>query len=121
MFTQEANVEAVYRASELMFGKDASMILAKLADVIDQAMKDGYEQGLMDGLENVEASMDDAFDNGFEKGADVSGNTDKWDDGYLAGVDDARSRPGVADSLVQDILNDRADEAFEAIEDVLER
>jgi hypothetical protein len=42
---------------------------------------------------------------------------ESFDDGYLEGVDDARRRPAFADSHVQDILNDRADEAFEALGD----
>jgi hypothetical protein len=40
---------------------------------------------------------------------------ESFDDGYLEGVDDARRRPAFADSHVQDILNDRADEHFESL------
>jgi hypothetical protein len=36
MFTQEVNVDAMYRATTLLFGDQAAMMLAKVADVIDR-------------------------------------------------------------------------------------
>jgi flagellar biosynthesis/type III secretory pathway protein FliH len=118
MFTQEVNVEAMYRAIGLMFGDQAAMILAKLADVIDKAMVDGYEQGLMDGQEKFEAACDASFDNGFENGAAEAGTndiTEAYDDGYMEGVRDARANPGLADTIVQDIISVRAEEHFDAL------
>jgi hypothetical protein len=131
MFTQEVNVEAMYRATELMFGPQASIILAKLADVIDKAMVDGYEQGLLDGQEKFEAACDAAFDAGWQNAEEQSNteaavdimaaHSEGYDDGYLHGVQDARANPTLADAVVQDIINVRAEYHFEAIEDVLER
>jgi flagellar biosynthesis/type III secretory pathway protein FliH len=128
MFTQEVNVEAMYRATELMFGEQASMILAKLADVIDKAMVDGYEQGLLDSQENLEAATAASFDNGYALGSaegimqaqDEADGAESYDDGYLQGVADARANPSLADESVQDIINVRAEDHFEAIEDVLD-
>jgi flagellar biosynthesis/type III secretory pathway protein FliH len=116
MFTQEVNVEAMYRATELMFGEQASMILAKLADVIDKAMADGYEQGLVDGLENAEVATSASFDNGFEAGQQNADTAEAYDDGYLAGVQDARANPALADETVQDIINVRAEDYYEALD-----
>lgn len=127
MFTQEVNVDAMYRATELMFGDQAAMILAKLADVIDKAMVDGYEQGLMQGQVNLEAACDASFDAGWEngeaegllQGEAVSDEiaSDAYDDGYLDGVDHARRRPDLADECVQDIINVRAEDHFNALLD----
>jgi hypothetical protein len=101
---------------ELLFNVESGL-LRDMFSIVERAMREGYELGLMQGQENIEVYTAKAFDHGYEKGAEVSGNDERWDDGYLAGVDDARSRPGIADSLVQDILNDRADEFFEALGD----
>lgn len=117
MFTQEVNVEAMYRATELMFGEQASLILAKLADVIDKAMVDGYAAGLADGQENLEAACDASFDAGWEAAgiADEAQSAEAYDDGYLSGVQDARANPALADEVVQDIINSRAEEFFDAM------
>lgn len=123
MFTQEVNVEAMYRATELLFGPQASMIIAKLADVIDKAMVDGYEQGLTDGQENLEAACDASFDNGYDLGAEFVADcaaaegtySEGYDDGYLDGVRDVRLNPALADETVQDIINVRAEAHFESL------
>jgi hypothetical protein len=120
MFTQEVNVDAMFRATALMFGDQAAMILAKLADTIDQAQQAAYELGVLKGQENLEAACDASFDNGFENGAAEAGTndiTEAYDDGYMEGVRDARANPGLADTIVQDIINDRADEFFEALDE----
>lgn len=73
MVTNEnVNVEAMYRAQVLMFGADTTMMVAKLADVIDQAMRDGYDLGKLDAEENVEERLDAAFDEGFEQGVEFA-------------------------------------------------
>jgi hypothetical protein len=43
--------------------------------------------------------------------------SEAYDDGYLHGVQDARANPALADENVQDIINDRADEHFEALDE----
>jgi hypothetical protein len=45
MFTQEVNVDAMYRATTLLFGDQAAMMLAKVADVIDTAQQAAYAAG----------------------------------------------------------------------------
>jgi hypothetical protein len=120
MFTQEVNVDAMFRATALMFGDQAAMILAKLADTIDQAQQAAYELGLQKGQENLEAACDASFDNGWDAAglaeAETMG-TQAWEDGYLDGVQDARANPTLTDVMVQDIINDRADEFYEAIDE----
>jgi hypothetical protein len=121
MFTQEVNVDAMYRATTLLFGDQAAMILAKLADTIDRAQQDAYAVGVLDGHDNREAACDAAFDAGWEHGeAEGRGVSDAnaslaFDEGYLQGVQDARVSPTYADLNVQDIINDRADEHFETL------
>jgi hypothetical protein len=120
MFTQEVNVDAMFRATALMFGDQAAMILAKLADTIDQAQQAAYELGVLKGQENLEAACDASFDSGWEASGIASTeahSTQAWEDGYLDGVHDARANPTLADEMVQNIINDRADECFEALED----
>jgi hypothetical protein len=96
------------------------MILAKLADTIDQAQQAAYELGVLKGQENLEAACDASFDNGWEAAGLVEAETkgtQAWEDGYLDGVQDARANPTLADVMVQDIINDRADEFYEAIDE----
>jgi hypothetical protein len=117
----------MFRATALMFGDQAAMILAKLADTIDQAQQAAYELGLQKGQENLEAACDASFDSGWQFGeaegtgaglADVDAQaSEAYDEGYLDGVDHARRRPDLADEMVQDIINDRADEFFEALDE----
>jgi hypothetical protein len=128
MFTQEVNVEAMYRATTLLFGDQASMILAKLADVIDKAMVDGYELGLQEGRAGLEAACDASFDAGWQFGeaegaleaaaGDEEEQAEAYDDGYLQGVQDARANPTLADETVQEIISLRAEEHFEAVIDI---
>jgi hypothetical protein len=69
MFTQEVNVDAMYRATTLLFGDQAALILAKLADTIDRAQQDAYEagkNGLMD--DATETSFDVGYTSGFDQG-----------------------------------------------------
>jgi hypothetical protein len=127
MFTQEVNVDAMYRATTLLFGDQAAMILAKLADTIDEAQKAAYELGLAAGQENLQTAADDAFDLGWQfgeaegHGAGIAGvdaqASEAYDEGYLDGVDHARRRPDLADEMVQDIINMRAEGHFEALEE----
>jgi hypothetical protein len=127
MFTQEVNVDAMFRATALMFGDQAAMILAKLADTIDQAQQAAYELGLQKGQENLEAACDASFDSGYTAGYDQGNGeatlqaevdvteigTEAYDDGYLDGVQDARANPSLADAQVQDIISVRAEAFYE--------
>jgi hypothetical protein len=132
MFTQEVNVDAMYRATTLLFGDQAALILAKLADTIDRAQQDAFAAGLAEGQENLHVAADAAFDAGYAEGyawgsaegvmqaideGDAVDSEALYDDGYLDGVRDARANPALADETVQDIINDRADEHFEALAD----
>jgi hypothetical protein len=117
----------MFRATALMFGDQAAMILAKLADTIDQAQQAAYELGLQKGQENLEAACDASFDNGYSAGydqgqgeAELQANVDisesgseAYDNGYLQGVQDARAMPGLADENAQDIIIARAEEFYD--------
>jgi hypothetical protein len=128
---QEINLVALDQTLTLLFGNQHRELVTKLYTAFDQTMKQGYELGLMQGQVNLEAACDASFDNGFEYGktegaleAEVgieAALTEAYDDGYLDGVQDARANPALADEVVQDIINVRAEDHFEAIEDVLER
>jgi hypothetical protein len=128
---QEVNLIALDKALTLLFGDEHSALVAKLYTAFDTAMKNGFELGLQQGQENLEAACDAAFDSGYEYGeaegllrgaADPNDEVSTaYDDGYLHGVGDARACPALADEVVQDILQIRAEDHFEAIEDVLER
>ena len=93
--------------------------------IVEEAIRHGYEMGKQDGLENLEATCDASFDRGFEYGKTEGAlesevgiedaMSDSFDDGYLDGVSDARRFPDFASETVQDIINDRAAEHFEAL------
>jgi hypothetical protein len=132
MLFQTMNSDALHRSALLMLGADGAEALAKTYQAFSNAMQAAYNQGhlagVMDENDRAEGLIDDAFDEGFEQGtkfAQLEAAVDEddtlqaidesFDDGYLEGVDDARRIPAFADDRVQAILNDRADEAFEAL------
>ena len=104
---------------------DATGALRNRFDLIEAAMRHGYELGLQKGLENLEAACDASFDSGFEHGAhEGAGGFEgernpseaaSYDDGYLQGVQDARAWPAGADYIVQDILAVRAEDHYERL------
>jgi flagellar biosynthesis/type III secretory pathway protein FliH len=137
MIFQTMNVEALARATTLLFGAAETEIVAKTYQAFAAAMQNAYETGRIDGVhaenDRAEGLIDEAFDEGFEQGArftklemqldaelaeaDAEQSIDEsFDDGYLEGVADARRIPAFADDRVQQIINDRADEAYEALE-----
>jgi hypothetical protein len=127
MFTQEVNVDAMYRATTLLFGDQAAMILAKVADTIDRAQQDAYAAGLAAGQENLEAACDASFDAGWQFGEaegrlEAEGDIEaeiaaSGDEGYIEGVRDARANPAFADEVVQEILTNLAAEHYEALDE----
>lgn len=136
MLFQTMNSDALHRAALLMLGTEGADALAKSYQAFAHAMQAAYNEGRLDGVQSendrAEGLIDEAFDEGFEQGskftqlelqasfevaeADAVQSIDEsFDDGYLEGVADARRIPVFADDRVQAILNDRADEAFEAL------
>jgi hypothetical protein len=125
---QTVNGKALNDAINLMFGPELTGVVGKLYFALDASMKQGYELGLLKGQENLEAACDASFDSGFEYGktegaleAEVGiedALTSAYDDGYLDGVQDARANPALADEVVQDILQIRAEDHFEAIDSI---
>jgi hypothetical protein len=88
---QEVNVLALRRSLEAVVGPDQTRVIEGVYQLIDRAMKDGYDLGFEDGQVDKDNQLDAAFDNGF-------------DEGYLEGVADARVRPATADKNVREIL-----------------
>lgn len=136
MLFQTMNADALYAATTLLFGKEQTEVVAKTYQAFAAAMQNtfnqGYLAGAMEAEERAGVQIDEAFDEGFEQGAkfaqleaaleseaadaDAEQAIDEsFDDGYLEGVDDARRLPAFADDRVQQIINDRADEAFESL------
>jgi hypothetical protein len=125
---QEINLVALDQTLTLLFGNQHRELVTKLYTAFDQTMKAGYELGMQKGQENLEAACDASFDNGWEHGeqegrgvADVDATAQistAYDDGYLHGVGDARSQPHLADEIVQDIINVRAEDFYEALDAV---
>ena len=114
---QTVNVTALEKAAVAIVGTQAFAVITSLYQMLDQAIKDGYELGRIDAEQNVEERLDAAFDNGFEQGseflADAEANEQQaYDEGYLEGVSDARARPDVADDTVAAIISDLTQEAI---------
>jgi hypothetical protein len=121
------NGKALNDALNLMFGPELTGVVGKLYFALDASMKAGYELGVQAGQENLEAACDASFDTGYEhgekdgllqgEGVSCAAISEAYDDGYLHGVGDARSCPKVADEIVQDILQIRAEAHFDAFEE----
>jgi hypothetical protein len=122
---QTVNGKALNDTLNLMFGPELTAVVGKLYFALDASMKAGYELGLQTGQENLEAACDASFDTGYEhgekdgllqgEGVSSAAISEAYDDGYLHGVGDARSQPHLADEVVQDIINVRAEAHFEAL------
>lgn len=137
MIIQQVNTLALVRAAETVVGTQATQVIEQLYDIIDRAMNDGYDIGKYEAEQNVEERLDNAFDCGYkvgygdllesrdhdEKDAYDAGVCDgylagsepegrAYDEGYLDGVADVRTRPSVADSNVVDIINLMSAEAI---------
>lgn len=96
---QEVNVLALRRSLEAVVGDNQTRVIEGVYQLIDRAMKDGYDLGRADDEQGREFKLDASFDNGF-------------DEGYLAGVGDARARPEMADQTVEEILAEKAQYAI---------
>jgi hypothetical protein len=122
---QTVNGKALNDAINLMFGPELTGVVGKLYFALDASMKQGYELGLLKGQENLEAACDASFDTGYThgekdgllqgEGVSSAAISEAYDDGYLEGVRDARAAPWFADGVVQDIINVRAEEHYEAL------
>lgn len=115
------------RAADVLISEalEAS-VPAALRKFIQDTFRAGYELGLAEGQENLEAACDASFDSGWQNAEEqckaealvdgLDAHADGYDDGYLHGVQDARANPKLADETVQDIINVRAEEHMEALE-----
>jgi hypothetical protein len=120
---QTVNGKALNDAINLMFGPELTAVVGKLYFALDASMKAGYELGLQKGQENLEAACDASFDTGHTEGygqgrgeaeVDITEiGSEAYDNGYLQGVSDARVNPALADEVVQDIINVRAEEFYD--------
>jgi hypothetical protein len=99
--------------------KAASALQAQMAAALEAAYKAGYQRAEMDGKNpssfgpvNDEAkgyAYDDGYEEGyaegFEDGDEYNGNTvEAYNDGYCAGVNDARLDPTTADIVIENII-----------------
>lgn len=134
-FVQPVNVEALRRAAEAIVGPQVTDTILRTYQAIDQAMFAGYQLGQEDATESVDERLDDAFDAGYAaaeqdyeldasdaEADDAQGNLFDYayDEGYVSGVADARARPTIADRNVQDIINDGAEEHYEALAEAVQ-
>ncbi|MBW7970977.1 hypothetical protein [Bradyrhizobium sp. BR 10289] len=117
----QVNGNALAQAINTVVGPDKGALITQLYAIIDQAMKAGYDLGVVDGAKEQEEAFDDAFDRGYAL-AEFEGKAKaemQFDEGYVLGVDHARRMPRVADENVQDIINAAAASAYddEAVQD----
>jgi hypothetical protein len=120
---QQINVVAMKKAVEAFVGPQVTEVISQLYGIIDQAMKDGYDLGIIDGEANRDRATAGAFDNGWQRGHSegvaegvalereyVACNeqqvavVDGYDEGYLDGVTYARAHPALADETVASII-----------------
>lgn len=131
---ENINIDALQRATDYVVGPDGTATVAKTYHAFHAAMQAAFEEGRALGRaeaeQDVEDRLDTAFDEGFEQGsafqeledeADAAQAADEcYEDGYLDGVADARARPGIADTNVAGILWDRAGDAFDALDELVQ-
>jgi hypothetical protein len=99
------NTRALVSTLTLIGGEELVGIAAKLYSVIDQSQVAGYNAGHLDGYQQGhEQGYMQAQADGLVSEMDAVAQAE--DEGYVAGVHDARVRPDVADLVVADIVND---------------
>jgi hypothetical protein len=127
MITTEVNALALATAANFVVGPAAADMIGKVYKLIDDAMFQGYQLGIDVGTAQAAAAVDKAFDEGWDYGeaegkaealAEMDAATARaGDEGYVQGVGDARARPAFADSVVQEIIGDLAQDALNAVYD----
>jgi len=115
---QNVNVVALERATDILVGPQVREMITNLYQVIDQAMYQGHQMAQQD----IQVKLDEAFRDGVEDGrtigyADALFECNDWNDGYLAGVRDARAQPAIADETVEAIMAEQAQDAAEDLYD----
>lgn len=120
-FIIPVNNEALYCALVGIVGVEGATQVFKAYKIIDEAMAFAFEQGRQDpdtGQANFKAGYQHAERDAASDAAVL--NQDQlqfeFDEGYLAGVDDARRDPAEADRYVADILQQ---DAFDDAEPIL--
>jgi hypothetical protein len=115
-FIIPVNNEALSRALVAVAGEDTAKLIVQAYQAIDQAMVFGYERGLaaaaLASKEEKDAAMSGSYDAGYDtglrdgheemeqRGFDAN-DQEAYEDGYVAGVSDARARPQVADEEME--------------------
>ncbi len=92
------NEQALIQAANFVVGEQATNAIINLYQMIGTTQKHAYDQGVLQGQEDVEQAKADAWDAGYVTG-EVDG-MDRADDAYIQGVEDARARPEKADERV---------------------
>lgn len=114
----EVNTNALDLALESVLGTAGAEALNQLYKIVDRAMVQGYESGLIDAyaeaaqtveevfLPEVERQKSVAFERGLELGRE-EGQLESYNNGYEAGVFDELMN-GANDTVEQQIAEDRA-------------
>jgi len=93
------NEQALIQAANFVVGKQATNAIINLYQMIYTTQKHAYDQGVLQGQEDVEQATADDWEDGYD-----TGWTDCMDtmagDSYIQGVADARARPAQADEKV---------------------
>ncbi len=92
------NEQALIQAANFVVGEQATNAIINLYQMIDTTQKHAYDQGVLQGQEDVEQATADAWDAGYDTGE--ADGMDMADDAYIQGVADARARPDTADERV---------------------
>ena len=123
-FIVPANGEALLRAAKALFGDEGVQALQKLYGAVDEAMSFTWDAATAaanaeakstaeDVASENEAQMAFLFNEGVSEGKLVSEEAlqESFDEGYVEGVDDARSDPEEADSYIAYLIElDRAND-----------
>jgi hypothetical protein len=103
------NSEALSRALVAVVGEQTATAVTQAYQAIDAAMNYGFQQGLAKGeeqrkqaAEEYVAALGRAENEGFNAGADGKQDAEQvaFDDGYIEGATDARTRPEEADDYI---------------------
>jgi hypothetical protein len=110
------NSEALSRALVAVVGEQTATAVTQAYQAIDAAMNYGFQQGLAKGdeqrkqaAEEYVAALDranvmvnhDSWELGYRKGLDDATDAQEaFDDGYIEGATDARTRPEEADDYI---------------------
>lgn len=121
------NEKALIDTATLLVGEQAAATILAVYQLVDQSQREAYELGVLDASEGFDKATAFAFDQGYDHGYDQAEAEfeaeveEARDNGYIAGVRDARARPAEADANVAEIMAYQAEQYYDGFDEAIAR